>query len=93
MSFEIRILPQAEKEIRKLPNNIADDILLAIENLSQNPKPVGCIQMNDYSTKRIKVRIFHRIKVKRVYRIIYHINNNILTVSVVKVGHRNKVYK
>lgn len=93
MIYEILILPQAEKEISKLPDGIAESVIEAIEKLATNPKPVGSIQMNNFSTPRLKVRVFHRIRVKKVYRIIYHIENKVCIITVVKIGHRSKVYE
>ena len=92
MFYKLNILPQAEKEINKLPNNIADAIFEEIEKLLDNPSPFGSIKMKNYSNARLKVRVYHRIKVKKVYRVIYHIEENVCTITIIRVGHRNKVY-
>ncbi|MDR2425530.1 MAG: type II toxin-antitoxin system RelE/ParE family toxin, partial [Prevotellaceae bacterium] len=56
--------------------------LLALEH---NPRPFGCVKLSGFeNTYRIRVGI---------YRIIYTIEDNILTVEIVKIDHRNKVYK
>lgn len=91
--YDIIILPPAEKEIEKLPNDVADAILEAIDKLAHTPRPSGAKQMNNYSTPRLQVRIYHRIKVKRVYRIIYHIEDQKCIVTIIKTGHRSKIYK
>ena len=91
--YEIIILPSAEKEIEKLPNEIAFAIFDALEELAINPRPAGCKQMNNYSTPRLKVRTYHRIKIKREYRVIYHIQDQYCIITVVKAAHRSKAYK
>ena len=48
--------------------------------------------MKNYSNARLKLRVYHRIKVKKVYRVIYHIEENVCTITIIRVGHRNKVY-
>jgi mRNA interferase RelE/StbE len=91
--YEIIILPAAEKEIQKLPFDVADAILDALEQLASNPRITGSKQMNNYSTPRLKMRTFHRIKVKKDYRVIYHIQDQQCIITVVKAAHRKESYK
>lgn len=91
--YDIIILPAAEKEIEKLPNEVGDAILKLIEKLEKEPRPQGVKQLNNYSTSRFKVRVYHRIKVKKVYRLVYHIEDNKCIITIVKAAHRNKVYR
>jgi mRNA interferase RelE/StbE len=67
----------------KLSDDIADELLDAIESLAANPRPSGC--------KKLKGREGYRIR-KGDYRIIYNIIDNVLTVDIIAVGHRREIY-
>ena len=56
----------------------------AIAELADNPRPHGY--------KKLKGEDAYRIRVGD-YRIIYEIEDNIILVTVVSVGHRKDVYK
>lgn len=43
MSYELRILPSAEKDLRKLPRSTVSAIWNKIESLSQAPFPSGAV--------------------------------------------------
>ena len=84
MPYDIIIEKPARKEIQKI--NQADQLLIveAIGELANEPRPIGC--------KKLKGRTAWRIRVGN-YRIIYEIQDNVLIVTVVTVGHRRDVYK
>ncbi len=85
MTYEIIIKPSVEKAFAKLPKNQQSKILSALELLAENPRPQG--------TKKLKSTLeLYRYRVGD-YRIIYSIEDNILTVNIVKIGHRSDVYK
>ena len=70
------------KELKKIPT-IREKIL----NLSKNPKPEGC--------KKLKGRNFpplYRIRCGD-YRVVYTINDKILLILILKIGHRKNIYK
>jgi mRNA interferase RelE/StbE len=68
---------------------IPDDCLVKIHrklsSLSFTPRPSGC-------KKLIGSENAWRIRVG-VYRIVYTIEDDILTVEVIKIDHRSRVYK
>jgi mRNA interferase RelE/StbE len=51
--------------------------------LGSNPRPNGC--------KKLKGRDGYRIRVSD-YRIIYEIQDNVLLVDVIDLGHRKDIY-
>ena len=59
-------------------------IIDALKALAANPRPHGY--------KKLKGRSGYRIRVAD-YRIIYNINDNILTVFVLDIGHRKDIYE
>lgn len=82
--YRVVIDKRAKKEIDKTPLVYAKKIAFAIYGLEDNPRPVGCKKLVGYdNTYRIRVG---------VYRIIYRIEDDILYVEVLKVGHRKAVY-
>lgn len=81
--FHIIISKTAQKKLNKLPDQIADSIINMILSLAEDPRPHGY--------KKLKGRDAFRIR-KGTYRIIYEINDNVLTVTVIGVRHRKDVY-
>jgi len=82
--YEIIIDRYAEKQLAKIPPPDFNRIVKAIENLSENPRPTGY--------KKLVARPGYRIRVGN-YRIIYLIEDNVLTVFVIDIGHRKDIYK
>ncbi|OYD95825.1 type II toxin-antitoxin system mRNA interferase toxin, RelE/StbE family [Nostoc sp. 'Peltigera membranacea cyanobiont' 210A] len=56
-----------------------------IDDLADNPRPNGVVKLEDSDNA-------YRIRVGS-YRVIYDIFDDVLIVSVVKVGHRKEVYR
>ena len=83
-SYNIEIKKSATKELSKLPKNDLKRIIENIQELSINPRPDGCKKLSGDEKYRIRVGN---------YRILYSIEDDILIVYVVKVGHRKDVYK
>ncbi len=72
------------KDLRKIPRNDLRKIMKKIKGLADNPRPHGCEKL----TGQERYRIRHGN-----YRIIYSIQDDELTVWVVKVGHRKDSYR
>ena len=83
MPYTVELTLSAQKQLSKLPNIIAERIEESLLELEENPRPVGC--------KKLKGRTAYRIRIGD-YRAIYTINDTILTVIVIKIGHRREVY-
>lgn len=85
MNYEIVFKPTAEKSFAKLTKTEQLRIITAIESLAFNPRPNG--------VKKLKsILNLYRIRIGD-YRVIYEINDNVLVINVVKIGHRKEVYK
>ncbi len=82
--YKIKIKKTALKEIRSLPKKAIKIILKKINSLIDNPRPLDC--------KKLCAQEKYRIRVGN-YRILYSIEDNVLTVYIVKVGHRKDVYR
>lgn len=83
MTYEIRILPTAAREIRKLPPEAKRRVQAVVELLSEEPRPPAA--------KKLTARPEWRVRTGD-YRILYRIEDSILTVIVVRAGHRRDVY-
>jgi mRNA interferase RelE/StbE len=83
--YTVVIERKVQKEIADIPKLYQQQIVQAIYNLQTNPRPTNCKKLsgskNDY-----RIRIAD-------YRIIYSIEDNILSVFVITVGHRKNIYR
>jgi mRNA interferase RelE/StbE len=72
------------KDFLIIPKKDLRRILARIRALAENPRPAGC--------EKFFTREKYRLRQGR-YRIVYSIQDDELTVWVVKVGHRRDVYR
>ena len=85
MKYRIEVKKSAAKELKKISKPDQKGIVRAIDNLAENlPNPD--------TTKLKGNNPFHRIRVGD-YRIIYEIQNNILLILIIKIGHRKDIYR
>ena len=84
-SYKIVWKRSAKKELKKLDKQVILRILQAVENLAEDPLQAG-------TKKLVGSDSIYRIRVGD-YRIIYNIESSILTIEIVKVGHRGQVYR
>jgi len=82
--YNILIERYAQKQIMKLDKKAIPHIKSVIAALADNPRPHGC--------KKLKGEEAYRIRVGN-YRVIYEIEDDIILITVVSVGHRKDVYK
>jgi len=82
-AYQINISKAAQKQLDKLTNNVASELIEVIYTLADNPRPFGY--------KKLKGRNGYRIR-SGDYRIIYDVIDNILTINVIAVGHRRDIY-
>ncbi len=73
-----------EKDLAGLPKDDLVRVLKRIENLALNPRPAGCEKLTGDERYRLR---------QGRYRILYTIQDNELTIWVVKVAHRKVVYR
>ncbi len=85
MSYSIVIDKKVESFIKKQSKATAKRVTDAISNLSENPRPSGCKKLQGYDNE-------YRMRVGDI-RILYTIEEEIITVTVYKAGYRGDVYK
>jgi mRNA interferase RelE/StbE len=71
------------KDLKPIPTADIKKILACIDTLADNPMAQGCIELTGKDQYRIRLGN---------YRIVYEIQNDILVVLIIKVGHRSSVY-
>ena len=84
MSYSIRILRRAQKELASVPVDCYERLKSAILSLGDAPRPEGSRKLTGRSGWRIRVGD---------YRVIYEIDDAARIVLVLHVGHRRDVYR
>ena len=72
------------KDLESIPKKELNKILERIRSLSDNPRLSGSLKLSGQERYRIR---------QRRYRVLYSIQDEELTVWVVKVAHRKEVYR
>ncbi|HEY8653639.1 MAG TPA: type II toxin-antitoxin system RelE/ParE family toxin [Dermatophilaceae bacterium] len=85
MSYAIEVLPAAERDLRKVHPQMRARIRGAVLKLAADPRPPGARALKN-RPGYLRVRVGD-------YRIIYTIEDDVLRVLVVRVGHRRDVYR
>jgi mRNA interferase RelE/StbE len=83
VSYFLRILPLAEKQLLRLNSPFYESIKAKISSLRDNPRPPGCRKLKGYRAWRIRAGD---------YRIVYEIDDTSQIVTVLKIAHRSVVY-
>ena len=82
-AYKIFFKNSVGKDFKSIPDKDLTKILACIESLKANPRQTGC--------KKLSVQEKYRLRYGR-YRILYTIQDNELTIWIIKVGHRKDVY-
>lgn len=85
MSYRIAIKKSAAKSLKKIPKADQKRIADKIDSLAEGPP-------NPDTTKMKGNNPFHRVRVGD-YRIIYEIQDEVLIILIVKIGHRRDIYR
>lgn len=81
--YRIELRPAAVRALRKIHPENKERVQGAIALLGQDPRPPKAIALSSRPGNRVRVG---------VYRIIYTVQDDVLLVVVVAVGHRRDVY-
>lgn len=83
-SYKIVFKQSVAKDLRQIPDKDVPRILQRIDGLADDPRPAGAEKLSGEEKYRIR---------QGRYRILYMIDDHVITVTVVKVGHRRDVYR
>lgn len=73
-----------KKDLRSVPKADVAKILRRIDSLADNPRPEGALKLSGTTGYRIR---------QGNYRILYEIEDEIVTITIIRVGHRRDVYR
>jgi mRNA interferase RelE/StbE len=84
-SYKVEISKSVRKEdLPSIPKTDVAKIVKRIEALADNPFPEGAIRLKGREEWRIR---------QGDYRILYVVESDIVTVFVIKIGHRREIYR
>lgn len=84
MTYTVQILPVAARAIRKLPPEAKRRVQAMIELLAENARPPSATKLTARPEWRVR---------SGDYRVLYRIDDAVLTIIVVDAGHRREVYR
>jgi mRNA interferase RelE/StbE len=84
--YEIEFLPGASRQLEKLPITGREQVAVAIDGLSEEPRPDGAKLLSGTSGERV-----WRLAVGD-YRVLYQVKDSVLLVLIVRVADRREVY-
>ena len=84
VAYKLFFKKSVQKDFGSIPKKDLKRILSRIESLSEDPRPKGCEKLTGQERYRLR---------QGRYRILYSIQDDELTVWVVKVGHRKDIYR
>ncbi|MDX9801456.1 MAG: type II toxin-antitoxin system RelE/ParE family toxin [Spirochaetia bacterium] len=83
--YKILFKKSAVKELKKIPQKKQILIIKSIKSLALNPYPKGY-------KKLVGAKLTYRIRIGN-YRVIYNLYDNELLIEIIRVKHRNDVYR
>ncbi|MDO5686530.1 MAG: type II toxin-antitoxin system RelE/ParE family toxin [Neisseria sp.] len=83
MSYELAFLPSARREWQKLDNSIKTQFKNKLAERLQNPHVPSSALRNMPDCYKIKLRSLG-------YRLVYRVDDDVITVTVIAVGRRDK---
>jgi mRNA interferase RelE/StbE len=87
MLYEIDISEKLEKVLNKIPKRDKERVLAKIDSLAANPRPTDCKKLQGNRRPPL-----YRVR-SGIYRIIYTIQDELLIVLVLDLGHRKEIYR
>ena len=85
MSYRVQFEPAALKFLRKLRDEkLRQRIIQDIETLQDNPRPVGGSKLTGLPYWRIRIGDC---------RVVYRIEDDVLLVLVIEIGHHREIYR
>ena len=82
--YKLIVQPSVARDMKSIPKGDRLRILRRVESLPANPRPSGCVKVDDPATYRVR---------QGDYRIVYEIDDKARNVTIFKIGHRREVYR
>ena len=84
--YSIEFDRRVKKDLKSVPTQEMERIKAAISNLSSNPRPSGCKKLKGKNYEYFRIRVGD-------YRVVYTINDKVLLIIIIRVGHRKEIYQ
>ncbi len=84
VKFKVIYSSRASKQLAEIPARDYFSIVSLIDALQTNPLPRGIKKMKGYKD-------YYRLR-KGDYRIVYRVEFNIVTITIIQIGHRKDIY-
>jgi mRNA interferase RelE/StbE len=84
MAYSVGVERRAQKQIARLSTEMQDRVGAALQTLTEEPRPPGCLRLTNRGGWRIRVGD---------YRIVYEIDDDQREMTVLRVAHRRDVYR
>jgi len=85
MTYRIELTKSAARDLATVPKPMLKRLDACILGLADDPLPPGVKKLRNSNG-------LYRVRVSN-YRIIYSIEQDILTILIVRIGHRREVYR
>jgi mRNA interferase RelE/StbE len=85
MAYRIEFTHRACKQFKSLSREVQLRLRPRIESLAKNPRPRGVKKLADSES-------IYRLR-DGDYRVVYQVQDKVLLVLVLKIGHRREVYR
>ena len=82
--YELVFKKSVAKDLRDIPKKSVARILKCFDSIAEDSRGPGCERLSGQDRYRVR---------QGVYRIVCEIHDDVLVVTVVRVGHRREVYK
>ncbi len=87
MSYRITFNRAYIKDLRSIPEHARRQIREKVLALAANPRPDGCKKLRgEFDPPLFRIRCGD-------YRVVYSIDDGVLLVLIIEVGHRKDIYK
>ncbi len=84
MKYSVLLLSEPRKQMARIPKQDRERLYEIIRGLADNPRPPGCLKLEASEGWRVRTGD---------YRVVYLINDDKKTVTLVRVRHRRDVYR
>ena len=82
--YKIYFKRSAVKDLDAISKKDLQRIINRIDLLKKDPRPPGCEKLSGQERYRVR---------QGNYRIVYSIQDDVLTIWIVKIGHRRNIYR
>ena len=83
-NYRITFKKSVAKDLKSVPKSDVVKIIAKIDSLAEDPRRAGATKLSEIELYRIR---------QGLYRVVYEIKDEELTVLVIKIGYRSDVYK